>query len=436
MTSLDPKTGSDSRLPQRCEPGLLFLVLQLLLVVLIVRLFEVESRRELFAVLAIGAAGWPVYWRLRPAYRSWFFAGLTIPALAAVLGWLPAAIVLGIAVVLIGISLSADRVGLARGVDDGGRRRGGFRAGWFRRACSGRSSGRCSCFGSSVYLYETRRLPTRPAWGETVSYFLMLPNVCFVLFPVVDFNTFQQTREDRPSRRTWQTGINWMVLGLAHLLIYRALRYWIIPPPRTIDNVNTLMLFLAANYGLYLRVSGQFHMAVGLLHLYGFNLPKTHDWYFLASSFIDIWRRINIYWKDFMSNLIFMPTFFRLRRRIGDRQAVTLAVLCVFVATWLAHSWQIFWLTDGTFPLTVLDGQLWLGAGVVVAINSVFDRRNLRHRGQARRAFSWRRAGLHTLCVMGTFLVVSLFWRGGPIRDSSSDWWRISAGSTCSTPGS
>ena len=68
------------------------------------------------------------------------------------------------------------------------------------------------------------------------------------------------------------------------------------------------------NYLLYLQVSGQFHMACGMLHLFGYQLPETHHHYLLATSFTDYWRRINIYWKDFMVRVFFNPVVFRLKR--------------------------------------------------------------------------------------------------------------------------
>ena len=71
--------------------------------------------------------------------------------------------------------------------------------------------------------------------------------------------------------------------------------------------------YMVATYRLYLRVSGQFHLVVGMLCLFGFNLPETHHLYFLASGFTDFWRRINIYWKDFMMKLFYYPAFFALQ---------------------------------------------------------------------------------------------------------------------------
>ena len=51
-----------------------------------------------------------------------------------------------------------------------------------------------------------------------------------------------------------------------------------------------------------------------MLHLFGFNLPETQSLYYLASSFTDFWRRINIYWKDFMMKVFYYPAFFGLKR--------------------------------------------------------------------------------------------------------------------------
>ena len=90
--------------------------------------------------------------------------------------------------------------------------------------------------------------------------------------------------------------------------------------PLEVDNGGELARFVLSNYGLYLRISGHFHFIVGLLQLFGFNLPETHHRFYLASSFSDFWRRINIYWKDFMMRVFYFPMLFRLqalRRQAG-----------------------------------------------------------------------------------------------------------------------
>lgn len=65
----------------------MMVALQLLLAVLIVRMFEIERRRQLFTMLAIAIAGFPIYFQLPYQWRSWFFVFLTGLTSALILGW-------------------------------------------------------------------------------------------------------------------------------------------------------------------------------------------------------------------------------------------------------------------------------------------------------------------------------------------------------------
>ncbi len=104
-----------------------------------------------------------------------------------------------------------------------------------------------------------------------------------------------------------------MVRGVIHLLLYRVVYYYLTLAPSEVHGPGDLAQYMVANFLLYLRVSGLFHLIVGMLHLFGFRLPETHHQYFLASSFTDFWRRINIYWKDFMLKVFYYPAYFRLK---------------------------------------------------------------------------------------------------------------------------
>ena len=75
-------------------------------------------------------------------------------------------------------------------------------------------------------------------------------------------------------------------------------------------------------------------------------LPETHHRYLLATSFTDYWRRINIYWKDFMVRIFFNPVVFRLKRW-PQPAALAAATAVVFLATWLLHAYQLYWLRGG-----------------------------------------------------------------------------------------
>src|SRR6185295_530633 len=128
-------------------------------------------------------------------------------------------------------------------------------------------------------------------------------------------------------------GVEWIFRGVFQLILYRFVYNYLTLSPSEVANAGDFIRFVLSNFGLYLRVSGLFHLTVGMLHLFGFHLPETHHRYFLASSFTDFWRRINIYWKDFMMKVFYYPAYFALRKR-GERLALTLSTLAVFVVTW------------------------------------------------------------------------------------------------------
>ena len=232
-----------------------------------------------------------------------------------------------------------------------------------------------------LFAYEIRHSRKLPPPVTAISYFFMLPNACFPFFPVVDYRTFLDSRYRTDEWQIYQRGIVWIVRGLSHLLVYRVIRTYLVPDINDLQNVKQIAIFIVTNYALYLQVSGQFHVITGLLHLFGFDLPRTHNQFFLAASFSDIWRRINIYWKDFMTKLFFFPAFFMLRRQGASVViAVSFSVFWVFLCTWLLHSWQTFWLL-GRFPVTANDAWLWLGVGCCVAVNAVYDSRRRKTSG-------------------------------------------------------
>jgi D-alanyl-lipoteichoic acid acyltransferase DltB (MBOAT superfamily) len=167
----------------------------------------------------------------------------------------------------------------------------------------------------------------------------------------------------------------------------------------------TLALFLAANYLMYLRVSGQFHIACGMLHLFGFKLPETHHHYLLATGFTDYWRRINIYWKDFMVRVFFHPIMFRLKRW-PQPHALAIATAAVFVVTWALHGYQKFWLR-GHWGFSTPDALFWGILGVLVMINVQNDARRVRRKAVAPTMSDHL---IRAAKVAGTFVTISLLW--------------------------
>src|SRR3546814_9764839 len=66
-----------------------------------------------------------------------------------------------------------------------------------------------------VYLYDMRQ--EKASFARSVSYFFMLPNVCFPMFPVVDYKGFRRSYYDIDEHRIYQIGFDWMVRGILHL---------------------------------------------------------------------------------------------------------------------------------------------------------------------------------------------------------------------------
>src|SRR4026209_440493 len=166
-------------------------------------------------------------------------------------------------------------------------------------------------------------------------------------------------------------GVQWMFRGVVQLILYRLVYQMLVLEPASVATIADLGQYLLWPYLLYLRVSGQFHIVVGILHLFGYNLPETHHSYFLASSFTDFWRRINIYWKDFMMKVFYYPAYFALRRR-GETFALILSTLLVFAVTWALHAYQWFWIR-GSFLLAWNDVLFWAVLAVLVVFNSVYE---------------------------------------------------------------
>ena len=115
------------------------------------------------------------------------------------------------------------------------------------------------------------------------------------------------------------------------------------------------------------------HLSTGILALFGLNLPPTFDNYFLASGFSDLWRRINVYWRDFMMKIFYFPIFFKFKKR--NDVAIFITVIIVFVINWLLHQYQWFWIR-GSMPLRWIDFIFWILLGVLVAFNSIYQKRN------------------------------------------------------------
>ena len=403
------------------------IVAQLGLLVFVTRWFQIENAAFARLVVPLAAAGFVIHHLLPLRHRLAYFVALSAIGFVTVLGWTNAAWVLGltagfaalchvrlpwlgrVAVLL----LAAALLGVARA-----------RPEWTPfPAALWPILGSILMFRLIVYAYDVRNAKDKVPAKWSLAYFFLLPNVVFPLFPVIDFATFRRTYYDREASGIYQRGVDWMVRGVVHLVLYRLVYQHFTIAPSDVATGAQLVQYMTSTFLLYLRVSGTFHFIIGMLHLFGFRLPETHRFFYLASSFTDFWRRINIYWKDFMMKLVFYPVYFPLRKR-GETTALVVGTLSVFFITWLTHSYQWFWIL-GKWLISWTDGLFWAILGVLLVANSLWEAKHGRKRalpGAARRRI---RDGLVVaLKATGVFVTICTLWSlwGSP---TLGDWFDL-----------
>jgi hypothetical protein len=412
--------GSDYRrqLAVELEPARLLrfvvIFLEFALVVAAIRLLNIESN-SFESVLTLALGGFVVNHFLPAQWRHTFFAGLSLASVLLVFGVLQGAWLLILGVVLIALchlpvpfrvrivlvllaatAMAFERVGM---IPIGPSVPGTI---W-------PILGAMFMFRLFTYMYDLahKSAPFSPV--RAVSYFFMLPNVCFPLFPVVDYKTLQRSIYNDDALKLYQTGVKWMLRGVVHLALYKVVYFLAVVDPSEVVTGTGAARYMVSTYLLYLKISGLFHLIIGLLRMFGFGLPETHHFYLFASSFTDFWRRINIYWKDFIQKLVFNPIYFA-TRKLGATGSLVVATLVAFTATWLFHSYQWFWIR-GTFPIVWSDLVFWFGLGVVVMFNVLIETRFGRRRSLGGKDVrSMQQDVIHGLKIAGTFAAICILW--------------------------
>ncbi len=419
-TSQDPakRPGLYSGEPENCRRQLVPFLRNLLylgLVFAVCRRFHTEGRafQSLFALAALVL---PIHYLAPYRWKKPIFLAASMGGLFYVFGLDVGAVVTVLSAVMIGIC----RLPLSWNL------RAGLMAGLTVFLACGRPLalfqlapstvwpvlGSMLMFRMIIYMYELKHAKKPETLIDTVSYFFLLPNFCFMLFPVVDYRTWQRGYFADDVHALQRRGLEMTLRGAVQLILYRLIDQELLIPAAQVHGAWSLLGFLVFNYLVYLQVSGQFHIACGMLHLFGYQLPDTHHRYLLATGFTDYWRRINIYWKDFMVRLVFNPVVFRLKRW-PQPAALAAATAVVFVATWFLHAYQSFWLR-GTWGFTVPDAVFWTVLGLFVMVNVQLDARRgpapRRKAADGPRPFAYGAFAIRSLKTVGTFAVIILLW--------------------------
>ncbi len=229
-------------------------------------------------------------------------------------------------------------------------------------------------FRMFIYMYDLKHHAAPFSLSRSLAYFFMVPNAFFPLFPVVDYKTFCRSHYGGEDLAIYQKGIEWIFRGVFHLLLYRVMYQNLMIPLDQVANSGDAAQYMTTTFLRYLKVSGNFHIILGIICLFGFNLPDAFNRYLLATSFTDFWRRINIYWKDFMQKVVFNPTFYAIKKSVGMTGAMLIATAAAFLATWALHGYQEYWLA-GRFKFEAQDAWYWGVLGGAMVANVYLENR-------------------------------------------------------------
>jgi hypothetical protein len=403
------------------------LTLQLALLVYVVYHFQLETELFYRTILPLTGIGFAVHYFMPRRHRLAFFIGLSWLGIHLALGFPNSLLVIGLALLLIFVcrlrAPFSARVGLVAAIAVGLAllRLDRFATSWSGSVLPVLAA--MFMFRIILYLHHLRHHKDA-GLQHALAYFFLLPNIAFPVFPIVDYATFGRTYYDSDRHAIHQKGIRWMLVGITQLFLYRYVyQFWMVAP-EDIADLRSLMQYGTTNYLLILRAIGQYNLVVGILHLFGFNLPPIVDKLFLAPSFTDFWRRANAYWKDFMQKVFFYPLYFRLKK-LHPRLNLVLSTVFVFVVTWLAHGYQSFWI-KGSYRVTLPDVLFWTAFGLCVTVSALRESMANRKRTLAGSRLSLGGAAAHALRAMLMFASVAVMyslWTSPSVSDWAYIWF-------------
>ncbi len=390
---------------------------QACLLALLVRIYEVNNRIFFDVIILLITFGFIAHHHLPQKLRPPFFVLLGVGSIVALIGTtypLATVILIGLSLALflianLPIPLTARVVTLLIvGAGLAAMRVGWLNFGWASIAIP--LLGSVFMFRLAIYLYDSHNKKGPTGFWAKLSYFFLPPNPVFPFFPVVDYATFGRSYYNEDANKIYQRGVGWILRGVIHLLVYRIDYLFFNSAPGDVTGPLSLLGYILTNFGLYFRISGSFHLIIGLLLIFGYNLPETHTSFYLSNSFIDFWRRINIYWKDFMQKMFFNPSYVRLKNAGRSHLfAVTAAIAVTFLATWALHSYNFFWL-QGSLLFNAPDALFWGAlAAFLMTQTALEDGRSAARRDAktAPRLSSRIELVVRTGC---TLLTISLLW--------------------------
>jgi hypothetical protein len=274
-------------------------------------------------------------------------------------------------------------------------------------------------FRTISFLYHEKHNFKQGSAALKLSYFLMLPNLVFLLFPIIDFRNYVENYYSRPAMAIYKQGIYRISSGVLILFVHRIMYFYFSVDPNQVSTLPQYLHFTVISYLLIIQVVGIFITCTGWLTLFGFDLPKVFENFFFATGFSNLWRRINHYWRDFIIKVFYFPLFFRIRK-IGHYGAMITAGLTAFFISWMLHSLQLYWIS-GHFSLSANDGIYWMTMGVFITADGIYQFRKVPRVTKRSTFTSILILGIR---ITGIFLFSALLWTFWN-SDSVSAWWYV-----------
>lgn len=260
-----------------------------------------------------------------------------------------------------------------------------------------------------IYLKHLQHAKKNPDFWDSIAYFFMLPNISFPLFPTIDFDNFKNTYYHKSEITVYNNAIKKIFRGIVHLIVYRYIYYNVIPTLNDIDGLYMILLFLISSYSLILRLSGMYHLALGILGLFGFDLPEIFDNYFFANNFNDLWRRVNKYWREFMMKIFYYPIYFRVRK-VNKKHTIAISIIIVFFINWIMHAFQWVWIR-GPYPIKLNDLLFWMTFGFILVLNSKYQEKYNKQKSLDKaKTWDFKKSFLLILRTIGVFLTMCMLW--------------------------
>ena len=279
LTAAEPRAKSAGATRWAEAVPLLSITGQLALVILLIYQFQIESRTFFQVALAAGI-GFVVHALSPLRYRLPLFVLVSLVAIGLAFGIGGGGRLVGVGLALIGIChlpipfrwrlavlaiAVALLVAMLRGVVPSFVPLGVWPV-----------LGSMFMFRLALYLHSIKHRDAPVDVWRTLAYFFMFPNVCFPLFPAVDYQRFSRDYYNEDAYVIYQRGVRWVVRGLLQLLAYRYVYYNLATSPADVVDLGSLIQHVLATFpGLFLKLTGAFHLIVGFLLLYGFNLPEV-----------------------------------------------------------------------------------------------------------------------------------------------------------------